>query len=153
MAAELDEEGRGLIVHAAIMFKESQADVDAYLRKNAIVRTMLVALVAKVVGYQGAIIGWTTGRATPTRSPTLRGGLLTKPSGQQHVACTWWTRAQPLEPSATWGRESQLDHKSGASLNSFLRSCWGPNLNSTSTLWGRDDRHDMACWGLRTLAR
>lgn len=58
MAAELDEEGRGLIVHAAIMFKESQADVDAYLRKNAIVRTMLVALVAKVVGYQGAIIGW-----------------------------------------------------------------------------------------------
>jgi hypothetical protein len=58
MAGELDEEGRSLIVHAAIMFKESQADVDAYLRKNAIVRTMLVALVAKVVGYQGAIIGW-----------------------------------------------------------------------------------------------
>jgi hypothetical protein len=47
-----------LIIHAAIMFKESQADVDAYLRKNAIVRTMLVALVARVVGYKGAIVGW-----------------------------------------------------------------------------------------------
>ena len=58
MAGELDEEGRGLIVHAAIMFKESQADVDAYLRKNAIVRTMLIALVARVVGFKGAIIGW-----------------------------------------------------------------------------------------------
>jgi hypothetical protein len=58
MAGELDEDGRGLIVHAAIMFKESQADVDSYLRKNALVRTMLIALLARVVGYRGAIVGW-----------------------------------------------------------------------------------------------
>lgn len=58
MAAELDDEGRGLIVHVAIMFKESQVDVDAYLRKNALVRTMLVALLARVVGYRGAVVGW-----------------------------------------------------------------------------------------------
>lgn len=59
MDRELDEEGRGRIVHAAIMFEESQADVDAYLRRIALVRTMLVALVARIVGYKGAILGWT----------------------------------------------------------------------------------------------
>jgi hypothetical protein len=58
MALEL-EEGRGRIVHTASMFDQRQEDVDAYLSRIAVVRTMLVALVAKVVGYQGAILGWT----------------------------------------------------------------------------------------------
>ncbi len=59
MAVELDDEGRGKIVHTAVMFEESQAEVDAYLDRIALVRTMLVGLIARVVGYDGAIAGWT----------------------------------------------------------------------------------------------
>lgn len=69
MQSELDEEGRGRIVHAAIMFEESQADVDAYLRRIALVRTMLVALVARIVGYKGAILGWSREPGRPYSEP------------------------------------------------------------------------------------
>lgn len=57
MATEL-EVGRGRIVHTAAMFPETQAQLDAYLKPIALVRTMLIALVARVVGYRGAIVGW-----------------------------------------------------------------------------------------------
>jgi hypothetical protein len=57
MAEEL-ENGRNTVVHTAVMFEERREDVNDYLRRIAIVRTMLTALVAKVVGYQGAILGW-----------------------------------------------------------------------------------------------
>lgn len=69
MALELDEDGRGLIVHAAVMFKESQDEVDAYTRRIALVRTMLVALVARIVGYRGAITGWDREPGRPYGEP------------------------------------------------------------------------------------
>jgi hypothetical protein len=69
MVAELDEDGRGRIVHAAIMFEESMADVDRYLRRIALVRTMLVALVARVVGYDGRILGWERSPGRPYDAP------------------------------------------------------------------------------------
>lgn len=50
--------GRGGIVHRAVMFDESQPEVDAYLNRIAVVRTMLVALLSKIVGYRGPIQGW-----------------------------------------------------------------------------------------------
>lgn len=57
MVQEL-EDGRGRIVHTAIMYEERQEQLDAYTRPIALVRTMLVALLARVVGYTGAILGW-----------------------------------------------------------------------------------------------
>ena len=57
MADEL-ENGRNVVVHTAVMFEERREDVNDYLMRIAIVRTMLTALLAKVVGYQGAILGW-----------------------------------------------------------------------------------------------
>jgi hypothetical protein len=58
MAAEL-EEGRGRIVHTASMFEQRQAQLQAYLTPIAVVRSMLVALVSRAAGYEGAILGWT----------------------------------------------------------------------------------------------
>jgi|GEM_PF-3195997 len=57
MAEEL-KKGRNVVVHTAVMFEERRDDVNDYMRRIAIVRTMLTALLAKVVGYQGAILGW-----------------------------------------------------------------------------------------------
>ena len=59
MAVELDDEGRGKIVHTAVRFEESQVEIDAYLARIALVRTILVGLIARVVEYDGAIAGWT----------------------------------------------------------------------------------------------
>jgi hypothetical protein len=55
MTAELA--GRDLVVHRGLMAPDGY-DVDRDLRRVAIVRTMLVALVALVCGYRGAILGW-----------------------------------------------------------------------------------------------
>jgi len=68
MASDL-EEGRGKIVHTAVMFEESQADVEAYRGPIAVVRTMLVALIARAVGYDGAILGWTRAPGRPYDEP------------------------------------------------------------------------------------
>ncbi len=51
--------GRNDIVHTAIMFSDRPEDVEEYRERIAIVRTMLVALLARIVGYDGAILGWT----------------------------------------------------------------------------------------------
>ena len=84
MAAEL-EDGRGTIVHTATMFEQSQEHVDAYLSRIALVRTMLVALLARVVGYRGAIMGWSR-----------------RPGRPYHAAeATWW----PVEPEARTAAE------------------------------------------------
>lgn len=58
MTAELTE--RGTIVHQGLMSPQGY-DADRELRRIAIVRTMLVALLARVSGYGGSINGWDTG--------------------------------------------------------------------------------------------
>jgi hypothetical protein len=65
-------EGRDFVVHQGLMAPAGY-DVDRDLRRVAMVRTMLVALIAKTVGYSGAINGWEAGRA----------GYPCEPSG-------WW---------------------------------------------------------------
>lgn len=57
MRAELG--GRNHIVHAARMLDERQVTLAPHHRAIAVVRTMLVALVARTVGYRGSIFGWT----------------------------------------------------------------------------------------------
>jgi hypothetical protein len=71
MAAEL-EKGRGEIVHTALMFDEPPLDRETYRVRIGIVRTMLVALIARAVGYRGAITGWTRrpGRRWDAADPT-----------------------------------------------------------------------------------
>jgi hypothetical protein len=68
MTAELGR-GRGGIVHRAAMFDDREESLDAYLSRIAIVRTMLVALVARVVGYSGAILGWKREPQRPYQPP------------------------------------------------------------------------------------
>lgn len=52
--------GRNVIVHQGLMAPAGY-DVERDLRRIGLVRTMLVALVAKASGYGGAINGWETG--------------------------------------------------------------------------------------------
>ncbi|NUP12091.1 MAG: hypothetical protein HOW73_39095 [Polyangiaceae bacterium] len=51
-------ERRNAVAHRYVMAKESTADVQALADRLAIVQTLLVALVAKYVGYDGPIVGW-----------------------------------------------------------------------------------------------
>ena len=51
--------GRNLAAHSALMTTTEDRDYEQDLRRIALVRTMIVALLARVVGYQGPIIGWT----------------------------------------------------------------------------------------------
>lgn len=60
MVAEL--EGRDVIVHQGFMAPDGY-DVERDLQRVAMVRTMLVALVAKAVDYGGAINGWALGHS------------------------------------------------------------------------------------------
>jgi hypothetical protein len=59
MSAELEE--RDVVVHQGIMVGDDY-DGEREQRRIAMVRTMLVALIAKTVDYQGAINGWEVGR-------------------------------------------------------------------------------------------
>jgi hypothetical protein len=49
---------RGKLVHTGILFEAPQEKIEKYLEPIDIVRTLLVGLIAKVVGYEGEIIGW-----------------------------------------------------------------------------------------------
>jgi hypothetical protein len=51
---------RNLIVHTAEMFAEGvkPSNVEQYIEKIELVRTLLVALISLVVDYQGEILGW-----------------------------------------------------------------------------------------------
>lgn len=62
LTKELREElrGRDIVVHQGLMAPEGY-DADKDLRRVALVRTMLVALIARSVGYGGAINGWEIG--------------------------------------------------------------------------------------------
>jgi hypothetical protein len=71
MEKELD--GRNFIVHQGLMSPEGY-DVDRDLGRVSLVRTMLVALLARAAGYRGAINGWAVGRR----------GLPVEPPG------AWW---------------------------------------------------------------
>jgi hypothetical protein len=71
MSAELEE--RNVVVHQGCMAPDGY-DVDRELRRIAMIRTMLVALIAKSVGYAGAINGWEVGHLGYLREPE-----------------TWWT--------------------------------------------------------------
>jgi len=74
--AEVIEEisdGRGAMIHQATMFDEPQNAAEPYVRRVAIVRATLVALVARIVGYDGPINGWTS-----------RPGHAYEPAGE------WW---------------------------------------------------------------
>ncbi|HKO48567.1 MAG TPA: hypothetical protein VJV79_12635 [Polyangiaceae bacterium] len=51
-------DGRGAMIHQATMFEEPQGSADPYVRRVAIVRTALVALLARIVEYDGPISGW-----------------------------------------------------------------------------------------------
>lgn len=64
LTRELQEElrKRNVVVHQGVMTVGNH-DADRDLRRIAIVRTLLVALMAKVAGYGGAINGWETGKA------------------------------------------------------------------------------------------
>lgn len=57
---ETELEARDMIVHQGFMTEEPY-DADRETRRIAIVRTMLVALIAKTSGYGGAINGWESG--------------------------------------------------------------------------------------------
>ncbi len=52
--------GRNIVVHQGLMAPTGY-DVERDLRRVALVRTMLVALIARSVGYRGAINGWEIG--------------------------------------------------------------------------------------------
>lgn len=52
--------GRDVVVHQGLMAPEGY-ETDRDLRRVALVRTMLVALVARAVGYAGSINGWEIG--------------------------------------------------------------------------------------------
>lgn len=57
MRAEL--EGRDVVAHTALMSPAGDRDYLRELERIALVRTMLVSLVACEIGYHGPIIGWT----------------------------------------------------------------------------------------------
>ena len=59
MIAEL--EARDIMVHQGTMAPDGY-DADRDFRRVAVVRTMLVALIARSVDYAGAINGWTVGQ-------------------------------------------------------------------------------------------
>lgn len=63
LTAEMSEEleGRDFAIHQGLMSPEGY-EVDRDMRRIAMVRTMLISLVAKCVGYGGAINGWEVGR-------------------------------------------------------------------------------------------
>jgi hypothetical protein len=67
LAAELG--GRDEVVHQGLMAPDGY-DADRDLRRVAMVRTLLVALVSKSVGYAGAINGWELGKAGYLVAPT-----------------------------------------------------------------------------------
>jgi hypothetical protein len=65
--------GRHKAVHAATMYEGSLEDSDAevQLTRIARVRSMLIALVARVAGYRGPIVGWERDkRRRWTQAPT-----------------------------------------------------------------------------------
>ncbi|WP_437861934.1 hypothetical protein [Sorangium sp. So ce363] len=55
-----DGDGRDIVVHQGLMAPNGY-DTVADLRRVALVRTMLVALVGLAAGYRGAINGWEVG--------------------------------------------------------------------------------------------
>jgi len=59
MATELEQ--RDVVVHQGVMAPDGY-DVEREVRRIALVRTMLVALMAKTAGYAGAINGWELGQ-------------------------------------------------------------------------------------------
>jgi hypothetical protein len=61
LTADLEEEleGRDPVVHTAVMSPPNARDGERDLRRVAMVRTILVAIIAKSVNYTGAITGWT----------------------------------------------------------------------------------------------
>lgn len=67
LSKELEE--RDVVVHQGLMAPEGY-DADRDFRRIAMVRTLLVALICKAVGYNGAINGWERGRAGYALEPT-----------------------------------------------------------------------------------
>jgi hypothetical protein len=61
---------RNLIVHTAEMFAEGvkPSNVEQYIEKIELVRTLLVALISLVVDYQGEILGWKRERHQPLQT-------------------------------------------------------------------------------------
>jgi hypothetical protein len=59
LAAELER--RDVVVHQGLMAPEGY-DADRDLRRVAMIRSLLVALMARAVGYNGAINGWELGK-------------------------------------------------------------------------------------------
>ena len=59
MKAELER--RDLVVHQGLVVPEG-ADTDRDVRGMRMIRTLLIALIAKSVDYAGAINGWDLGR-------------------------------------------------------------------------------------------
>lgn len=62
-------EGRDDVVHQGLMAPEGN-EGDRDLQRIAMVRTMLVALIARAAGYRGAINGWDVGKAGYPLVPT-----------------------------------------------------------------------------------
>jgi hypothetical protein len=65
----LEVGGRDEVVHQGLMAPEGY-DGDRDLRRVSMVRTLLVALISKAVGYGGAINGWDIGKAGYPLVPT-----------------------------------------------------------------------------------
>ena len=82
-AMSVEIRGRHKAVHAATMFKGAPAEIDVERQAHrlALLRSMLVALVAKVVGYSGPIVGW-------ERNETRRWGP---------PPPTWWPPAEAAQ--------------------------------------------------------
>lgn len=65
----LELAGRDDVVHQGLMAPEGN-EADRDLRRIAMVRTMLVALVSRAAGYRGAINGWDIGKTGRPLVPT-----------------------------------------------------------------------------------
>lgn len=83
--------GRNLVVHAAKMSAEKDRDHQRDIGRIAQLRTLVTALVARAVGYEGAITGW---RKTTSHVESDRAGWLPHDPG-------WWAPTASAVEAAT----------------------------------------------------
>jgi len=84
-------DGRGAMIHQATMFDEPQDSADQYVRRVAIMRTALVALLARIVGYDGPITGWTAQQRREFEPAGKdwwpAGGVVASPAARRDYLC------------------------------------------------------------------
>jgi hypothetical protein len=94
-------------VHGFVMFKDEMPDANELLKRIAIIQTLLVALLAKYVGYSGPIVGW---QLDDARWPTVPDWWPKEDAPEAHrrfVAVAPKVRRQPKKKSGASRTESQ----------------------------------------------